>query len=102
VTGALRPFCWARITGDEEESGTGCFDVAEVPIPPREKTLAVPAGATLGFDYDGERQLNPVEAGAYPLIRGERGEAIEQLEIRRSRDGVRIPADLPAGSYVIT
>jgi hypothetical protein len=101
VTGVLGSFCWALITGDEGESGTGCFDVAEVPIPPKGKTLAGPAGATLGFDYGGEQQPNSVEAGAYPLIRGETGEAIEQLEIRRSGDGVRIPAELPAGSYVI-
>ncbi len=101
VTGVLGSFCWACIAGDEEESGTGCFDVAEVPTPPKEKTLAVPAGATLGFDYGGERQLNSVEAGACPLIRGEAGEAIVQLEIRRSGDGVRILAELPAGSYVI-
>ena len=101
VTGVLGSFCWARIAGDEGESGTGCFDVAEVPIPPKAKTLAVPAGATLGFDYGGERQPNSVETGAYPLIRGEAGEAIEQLEIWRSRDGVRIPAELPAGSCVI-
>jgi hypothetical protein len=103
VTGVLGSFCWARITDDEGEgeSGTGCFDVAKVPIPPKEKALAVPAGATLGFDYGGEQQVNSVEAGAYPLIRGETGEAIEQLEIRRSGDGVRIPAELPAGSYVI-
>jgi hypothetical protein len=101
VTGVLGSFCWARITGDEGESGTGCFDVAEVPIPPKEKTLAVPAGASLRFDYGGEREPNSVEAGVHPLIRGETGEAIEQLKIRRSGDGVRIPAELPAGGYVI-
>lgn len=101
ATGVLGSFCWARTTGGEGESGTGCFDVAEVPVPPKEKTLAVPAGAALEYDYGGERRPNSVEAGAYPLIRGETGEAIEQLEIRRSADGVRIPAELPAGSYVI-
>ncbi len=78
ATGVLGSFCWARTTGGEGESGTGCFDVAEVPVPP-----------------------NSVEVGAYPLIRGEAGEAIERLEIRCSGDGVRIPAELPAGSYVI-
>ena len=75
--------------------------MAEAPIPPEEKTLAVPADATLRFDYGGERQPDSVEAGAYPLVRGKTGEEAERLEVRRSGSGVRMPAELPAGSYVI-
>jgi hypothetical protein len=95
VTGVLGSFCW--------QSGTvgGCFDAASVPVPDEEKTLSVPAGSVMVFDYGG-KSLNSAGAAAYPLGRGEQvGEEARTLRTLRRGERTEILAGVSAGEYVV-
>ena len=95
VTGVLGTFCWQSDT-----VGT-CLDAAGVPVPDETKTLSVPAGAVMVFDYGG-RSLNAMRAAAYPLRREEQvGEEARTLRRLRNTERTEILAELTAGEYVV-
>jgi hypothetical protein len=100
ATGELGSYCWFKEEGSTRISGGMCAD-AILKAPPEEKTLTVPVGATLHFDYGGEARPDGVEAGVYPMIRGKVASEAEPLRIRREGDQTKLFADLPAGEYVI-
>jgi len=72
-------------------------------VPDKEKTLAVPAGSDMVFDYGGEGTPDSVRAGAEPLgPGGERDDSLSSpLQTGGSGGRVTIPAVLPAGEYVV-
>ena len=101
VTGVLGSFCWRRTTGEEGEGVSGCFDAAGVPVPDEAKTLNVPTGSVMVFDYGG-KSLNSAGAAAYPLRRGEQvGEEAKTLRTLRRGERTEILAGLSAGEYVV-
>ena len=97
VTGEIGSYCWSS------GSASSCVDAVYPLVPGKEKTLAVPAGSDMVFDYGGEVPPDSVRAGAEPL--GPGGEPADSLssplKTRGSEDRVTIPAELPAGDYVV-
>ena len=97
VTGEIGSYCWSS------GSGGGCVDAVFPLVPGKEKTLAVSAGSDMVFDYGGERPPDSVRAGAEPL--GPGGKPADSrsspLEVDGMSDRVTIPAELPAGDYVV-
>lgn len=96
VPGELGSYCWSS-----GSSGL-CVDAAYPQVPRAEKTLTVPAGSVMVFEYGGERPPDQVEAGAEPLgPRGKPDGRLRPLETGRSGVQVNIPADLPAGEHLV-
>ena len=97
VTGELGSYCWSS------GSGGSCVDAVYPLVPGKEKALVVPAGSEMVFDYGGEAQPGSVRAGAEPL--GADGKPADSLSSPLKVDGsggrVTIPAELPAGDYVV-
>jgi hypothetical protein len=108
-TGELGGYCWSWISG-EGEGMVRCVELV-ARVPPKEKTLSVPAGSVLSFDYGGEAQPTSVEATALPLrgktrskardVRRLRWSKAQELRAERRGDRAEIPAELPAGEYVL-
>jgi hypothetical protein len=101
MTGLLGTYCWTRTTGEESESVSQCVDAASVPAPDEGKTLRVPAGSLMIFDYGGNGYPQSVGAGAWPVVQEKVSREAEHLQTRRSGDQTEIPAALPAGEYVV-
>lgn len=96
VTGELGSYCWSS------ESSAVCVDAVYPLVPSAEKTLAVPAGSVMVFEYGGERPPDTVEAGAERLGPGGKPEGRPRpLETGGAGARVNIPADLPAGEHVV-
>lgn len=97
VTGELGSYCWSS------GSGGSCVDAVYPLVPEKEKTLAVPAGSDMVFDYGGEVPPNAVRAGAEPLGPGGEptGSSPRPLETGGPGGRVTVPAELPAGDYVV-
>ena len=97
VTGDLGSYCWSS------GSGGSCVDAVFPLVPDKDKTLAVEAGSGMVFDYGGEAPPDSVRAGAEPL--GPGGEPADSLsspvKVDGSGDRVTMPAELPAGDYVV-
>ena len=97
VTGEIGSYCWSS------GSGGSCVDAVFPLVPAKEKTLAVSAGSDMVFDYGGEGPPDSVRAGAEPL--GPGGKPADPrsspLEVGGTADRVTIPAELPAGDYVV-
>lgn len=101
VAGVLGGYCWSSGSG-----GTmlqTCVDGAYPLVPGEGKTLAVPAGSDMAFDYGGEGPPDEVRAKAEPLgPGGEPAGPSRPLATGGSGGGrVTIPAELPAGNYVV-
>ncbi len=112
VTGVLGTYCWGS------PSGGICADAVGAQVAEEGETLAVPASSVMEFDFGGSVRLSSVGAVAYPIGRGNevkshhglrflepkegrRVLASEDLEVRREGDQAEIPAELPAGEYVV-
>lgn len=97
VTGELGSYCWSS------GSGGSCVDAVYPLVPGKEKTLAVPAGSDMVFDYGGEEPPGAVRAGSEPLGPGGKptGSSPRSLKTGGSGGRVTIPAELPAGDYVV-
>ena len=98
VTGEIGSYCWSS------GSGGSCVDAVYPLVPSKKKTLAGPAGSEMVFDYGGNEPTDSVRAGAEPL--GPGGEPANSLSSPLETAGasggrVTIPAELPAGDYVV-
>jgi hypothetical protein len=102
-TGGIGSFCWKR----------GCADMAGIPVP--NNSLAVPAGASLDFEFSGSEPITDINAAARPLrgrlIEGagmkllqNSNQAIEALALptRSAGNQAEIRADLEPGEYSMT
>ena len=104
IAGVLGSYCWSSEVSSQSSIAT-CVDGAYLLVPGEDKTLAVPAGSGMVFDYGGEAPPDEVRAGAEPL--GPDGETTgyssRTLATGGSARGGRatIPAELPAGDYVV-
>ena len=101
VAGVLGGYCWSSGSG-----GTvlqTCVDAAYPLVPGEGKTLAVPAGSGMVFDYGGEEPPNAVRAKAEPFGPGDEPAGPSRpLATGGSGGGrVTIPAEVPAGVYVV-
>ena len=102
VRGRLGSYC----------TSTTCFDVALMPVTPKQQTLTVPSGSEMVFRYGGQSPPKTVNAAAYtfdPIF----DKKLRSLGIRANADyssrrslkvygsGVErtIPAELPPGEY---
>lgn len=97
VTGEVGSYCWSS------GSGGSCVDAVFPLVPDKEKALAVLAGSDMVFDYGGGAPPGSVRAGAEPLgADGKPADSLSSpLEVEGSGDRVTIPAELPAGDYVV-
>ena len=104
VRGVLGSYCWTSEVSSQSSIAT-CVDGAYLPAPGEEKTLAVPAGSGMVFDYGGEAPPDEVRAEAEPLGPDSEptGYSSRPLATGGSARGGRatIPAELPAGDYVV-
>ena len=104
VTGSLGSYCWSSVCADAafpvDESGDF--------IPPDTKTLVVPAGSEMVFDFGGE-QPSSVSATAYSLNQREGSPSGgrdgmpegKRLRIESANGQTRISGDLPPGTYLV-
>ena len=97
VAGVLGSYCWSS------GSVASCVDGAYNPVPGEGETLVVPASSDMVFDYGGEEPPDAVRAGAEPLGPGgeSTGSSPRPLATGGSGDRVTIPAEVPAGVYVV-
>ena len=102
VAGVLGSYCWSSEVSPQSSIAT-CVDGAYPLVPGEEKTLAVPAGSGMVFDYGGEAPPDEVRAEAEPLgPDGEPTGSSRPLATDGSAGGrATIPAELPAGDYVV-
>lgn len=108
ATGGLGSFCWNSM----------CADAPGVPVPKEKHTLAVSRDSVMEFRFGGKERLTSVVATAYPIDRGNAvGEMgggrilvsaegnsdliSEDLRVRERGNEILIPADIPAGEYVV-
>jgi hypothetical protein len=74
-------------------------------VPPRKKTLTVPSGSHIVFDYGGQRPPIKVGVGAYPLSKDgtstASAESNRSLKVHGSGVERTIPVELPPGEYVV-
>ena len=108
VTGALGTYCWDFSGGSSASAGSGCVDMFDVPIPPKQQTLTVPSGSEMVFRYG--RQASPnrktVEAEAYrlnKLHKNAQDVRPPHRSLQAHGSGVEwtISAGLPPGEYVV-
>lgn len=114
ATGELGSYCWSSAG-----SPATCADAAGIPVAHERKTLTVPMGSVLVFDFDGGRRPDSVEARAYSLeqeqrwLAGPDGTSLmrprgggstlatDDLRVRREGDRTDIPAELGPGEYAV-
>ena len=104
VEGAAGPYCWSPGAKSEEENVLWCWNDTGVEgqVPKEEDTLSVAAGSTMVLSFGGQPRLDSVMAGATPLFYGElTGQPGKSLRTVRQDDRIEIPADLPAGQYLV-
>jgi|SRR5215218_7606054 len=100
VTGTLGSYCW--FSGN---SG-GCADTFDIPIPPEQRSLAVPSGSEMVFRYGGQSSPKTGEVKAYPrnkLHKKRQDLHPPHRSLQAHGSGVErtIPAKLPPGNYVV-
>jgi hypothetical protein len=100
VKASLGSYCW---WGDL--SG-GCADMFDIPIPPEQRSLAVPSGSEMVFHYGGQSSPKMGEVKAYPRNklhkkRQDLHPPHRSLQARGSGVEWTIPAKLPPGDYVV-
>jgi hypothetical protein len=108
VTGTLGTYCWDFSSGSSASAGSGCVDMFDVPIPPKQQTLTVPSGSEMVFRYGGQASPNrkTVEAKAYPLNKLHKNAQDvrpphRSLQAHGSGVERTISAELPPGEYVV-
>ena len=91
VRGKLGSYCTA----------TTCYDVAAMPVSPKQGTLTVPSGSEMVFRYGGQRPPKMVKVDAFTLNK-------KGYQVRSSRRSLKvhgsgveriIPAELAPGEY---
>jgi len=87
VKGSLSTYCIPRICVDGMPS-----------VSPKQGTLTVPSGSEMVFRYGGQRPLDTVEVGYYPLNKNG-GPWDGRLKAQGSGVERTIPAELPPGDY---
>jgi hypothetical protein len=91
VRGELGSYCTA----------TACFDVAAMPVSPKQGTLTVPSGSEMVFRYGEQSSPDTVKADAFTL--NKKGYQVwssrRSLKVHGSGDERTIPAELPPGEY---
>jgi len=91
VRGRLGSYC----------TSTTCFDVALMPVTPKQQTLTVPSGSEMVFRYGEQRSPDRVKADAYTL--NKKGYQVwssrRSLKVHGSGVERTIPAELPPGEY---
>ena len=100
VNGVPGTYCWeTRSAGGSVDT---CLD-GSISVPRGSRTLVVPEGAELVFDFGGKRGPGSVSATAYPLRLVKRGDVLEGETFKILRQGSRvvIPAGLAPGEYVV-
>jgi hypothetical protein len=119
VRGTLGTYCWNFSGGSSASAGggwnrssasagSGCVDMFDVPIPPKQQTLTVPSGSEMVFRYGGQASPNrkTVEAKAYPLNKLHKNAQDvrpphRSLQAHGSGVERTISAELPPGEYVV-
>jgi hypothetical protein len=117
VTGMLGTYCWdfsggssASASGGWDRSsasaGSGCVDYFDIPIPPEQRSLAVPSGSEMVFRYGGQSSPKMGEVKAYPrnkLHKKRQDLHPTHRSLQAHGSGVErtIPAKLPPGDYVV-
>jgi hypothetical protein len=108
VTGTLGTYCWNFSGGSSASAGSGCVDMFDVPIPPKQQTLTVPSGSEMVFRYGGQSSPSrkTVEAKAYPLNKLHKNAQDvhpphRSLQAHGSGVERTISAELPPGEYVV-
>jgi hypothetical protein len=108
VTGTLGTYCWDFSSGSSASAGSGCVDMFDVPIPPKQQTLTVPSGSEMVFRYGGQASPNrkTVETKAYPLNKLHKNAQDvrpphRSLQAHGSGVERTISAELPPGEYVV-
>lgn len=105
VEGAAGPYCWSPGSKSDEDNVLWCWNETGVEgqVPNEEDALNVAAGSTMILSFDGQPRLDSVMAGAGPLFYGELATGRPGKSLRTTRrDGrIEIPADLPAGEYLV-
>lgn len=96
------PYCWSPGSKSEEKNTLWCWGKEENEgVPQKNKTLKVPAGSTMLFDFGGRPKPDSVVAGAYPLSYG-RITGRPATGLRMREDGrLELPSDLRAGGYSV-
>jgi hypothetical protein len=95
VRGKLGSYCWAYRGTD------ACFDMALVPVSPKQQTLTLPSGSEMVFRYGGQGPLDRVKADAYTLNKKGYQVWSSHRALKAHGSGVErtIPAELPQGEY---
>ncbi len=105
VEGAPGPYCWSPGSKSEEENVLWCWNETGVEgqVPNEEDALSVAAGSTMVLSFDGQPRLDSMVAGAGTLFHGEltTGRPGKSLQTTRQDGRIEIPADLPAGEYLV-
>jgi hypothetical protein len=91
VRGSLGSYC----------TSTACFDVALMPVSPKQGTLSVPSGSEMVFRYGGQRSPDTVKADAFTLNKKGYQVWSSRRSLKAHGSGVErtIPAELPPGEY---
>ena len=91
VRGKLGSYC----------TSTACFDVALMPVSPKQGTLTVPSGSEMVFRYGGQSSPDTVKANAFTL--NKKGYQVyssrRSLKVHGSGVERTIHAELPPGEY---
>ena len=104
VEGAAGPYCWSPGSKSEEEDVLWCWNEtgAEGQVPDERDALSVAAGSTMVLGFGGRPRLDSVMAGASPLFYGDvTGQPGKDLRTIRRDGRFEIPADPPAGEYLV-
>jgi hypothetical protein len=109
VKASLGTYCWA--SGASASAGSaisGCVDYFDIPIPPEQRSLAVPSRSQMVFRYGGQSLPNMEEVKVYPRNKLQKKRHMEDLQyphrlLQAHGSGVErtIPAKLPRGDYVV-
>jgi opacity protein-like surface antigen len=97
VKGRLGSYCWSYRGTD------GYFDVALMPVSPKQQTLTVPSGSEMVSRYGGQWSPDRMKASAftlnkklYPVWSSRRSLKVHGSGVERT-----IPAEAPPGEYVM-
>src|ERR671921_499543 len=91
VKGVLGSYC----------TPTTCYDVAAMPVSPKQQTLTVPSGSEMVFRYGGQRPPKTVKVDAFTLNKKGYQVCSSRRSLKAQGSGVErtIPAELPPGEY---
>lgn len=107
VKASLGTYCWSSSASASAGSAiSGCVDYFDIPIPPEQRSLAVPSGSEMVFRYGGQSLPKMEEVKAYPRnklhkMRQDLHPPHRSLQAHGSGVERTIPAELPSGDYVV-